>query len=100
LKALKELKEPVEPQLLYALQLADWGVEKGNLVVPFEVSNLVHLLYGEDPRIGMKYLTQIPGEPEAVNPLNQAEGEDPANLAWAILDHLWSRRQIETGLKR
>jgi len=100
LKALQRLKEPVERGSLYALQLAGWGLEKGGLEVPFEVSNLVNLLSGEDPRVGMKYLTRIPGEKEELDPLSQVQSEDPEALAWAILDHLWSRRQIETGLKR
>jgi len=102
LKALRKAKVPVADHLLYALQLADWGTEEsgGNLEVPYEVSNLVHLLYGEDPRVGMKYLTRLPGEDEEFDPSAQVkEGGDPADLAWAILDHLWSRRTIETGLK-
>lgn len=49
----------------------------------------------------MKYLARLPGEDEEFDPSAQVkEGGDPVDLAWAILDHLWSRRQIETGLKR
>ncbi|HQO78961.1 MAG TPA: hypothetical protein PLG17_10680 [Thermodesulfobacteriota bacterium] len=75
LKALRKAKVPVEDHLLYALQLADWGTEgsEGKLEVPFEVSNMVHLLYGEDPRVGMKYLTRLPGEDEEFDPSAQVK---------------------------
>lgn len=87
---LLQVKESPHPDSLYALQLAQWGIEKEHLRVPYEVEETLNVMVTWDQKRVMKMLT---GE----NPRDPREGfcleigpKEPIDLAWAVLDQLVS----------
>lgn len=81
-------KEQADPSVLYCLQLAKWGLEKGKLAIDYQVEESLNVMLREDPAKVMKLL-------EMSNPQNPQEHfnllsgqKEPQDLAWAVLDRL------------
>ena len=89
---LKRVKQKPEPKQLYALQLAKWGLESGNLECQNEElqHNLNGLLEDWEPKKAQNFLlVNDSGDPE--NLLKQLDEKKPLNLALLVLNQLDSR---------
>jgi hypothetical protein len=87
-KYLKEVSEEPDPSALYCLQLAQWGLEKGGLLVDYEVKEYLPILMIKPPDRVMDWLEQVnPNDPEEYVDLLDGN-KTPEDLAWSVLDRI------------
>ena len=97
---LLQVKEPLDPSVLYALQLALWGIDKGGLAVPYQVEETLRQMVMWEPGPTMKALEQPnPHNPEETLHLENGP-TTPLDLAWAVLDQLVSALSPRLGLTK
>jgi hypothetical protein len=84
-KALAELKQVINPEQLYCLQMMTWGLDliddqDGRL------KSTVQEMPSWKPENAMKYLTTMDGQP--ISPVNWSKVKDPEDLALELLSTL------------
>lgn len=95
-----EVKETPDPSVLYALQLALWGIDKGGLAVPYQVEEALRQMVLWKPEPVMKALEQgNPQDPQERLHLQHGQKE-PTDLAWAVLDQLVDVLSPKLGLTK
>ena len=82
-KALAELKQVINPEQLYCLQMMTWGLDliddqDGRL------KSTVQEMPSWKPENAMKYLTTMDGQP--ISPVNWSKVKDPEDLALQSAD--------------
>jgi hypothetical protein len=94
-KLLKDVKQRPEPNMLYCLQLAKWGLESGKVESLRDGlrENLESLLFEWSPEKAQKFILQGDEESEEdlLAGLEKKYLNDPLYLSVALLEHLDSR---------
>jgi len=87
---LKQVGESPEPDGLYCLQLALWGLTKGKVAYDPEIMDSIYLLMEKPQDLVLRWLEREPAEEDPEDQLIDllTGNETPEALAWSVLDRL------------